>query len=47
MKVAQIIVDRMCLKSPIAGTIDKIEVEVGEAIDGLTDVVRVVKTDPL
>jgi RND family efflux transporter MFP subunit len=47
VKMSQIIVDRMCLKSPIAGTIDKIEVEVGEAIDGLADVVRVVKTDPL
>lgn len=47
VKIAQIIVDRMCLKSPIAGTIDKIEVEVGEAIDGLADVVRVVKTDLL
>lgn len=47
VKVSQIIVDRMCLKSPIEGTIEKIEVEVGEAIDGLADVVRVVKTDPL
>ncbi|MHC4396409.1 MAG: efflux RND transporter periplasmic adaptor subunit [Planctomycetota bacterium] len=47
VKMAQITVDRMCLKSPIAGTIDKIEVEVGEAINGLADVVRVVKTDPL
>lgn len=47
VKMAQIIVDRMCLKSPIAGTIDKIEVEVGEAANGLAGVVRVVKTDPL
>ena len=47
VKIAQIIVDRMCLKSPIEGTIDKVEVEVGEAINGLADVVRVVKTDPL
>jgi len=47
VKIAQIIVDRMCLRSPIAGTIDKIEVEVGEAVQGLADVVRVVKTDPL
>ncbi len=47
VKMAQIVVDRMCLKSPIEGTIDKVEVEVGEAIDGLADVVRVVKTDPL
>lgn len=47
VKMAQIIVNRMCLTSPITGTIDKVEVEVGEAIDGLADVVRVVKTDPL
>ncbi|MHC4463743.1 MAG: efflux RND transporter periplasmic adaptor subunit [Planctomycetota bacterium] len=46
VKIAQIIVDRMRLKSPIAGTIEKIEVEVGEAVDGLADVLRVVKTDP-
>ena len=47
VKMAQIIVDRMCLKSPIEGTIVKIEVEVGEAVNGLAGVVRVVKTDPL
>jgi len=47
VKMAQIVVDRMCLKSPIEGTINKIEVEVGEAINGLANVVRVVKTDPL
>lgn len=46
-KEAQIRVDNMSLKSPIAGTIDKIEVEVGESVNGLADVVRVVKTDPL
>lgn len=37
----------MSLKSPIAGTIDRVEVEVGESINGLADVLRVVKTDPL
>ncbi len=47
VKILQIRLDDMCLKSPIAGTIDKIEVEVGEAINGLAGVVRVVKTDPL
>lgn len=46
-KEAQIRVDNMSLKSPIAGTIDKIDVEVGEAVRGLAGVVRVVKTDPL
>ena len=43
----QIRVDNMSLKSPITGTIDKVEVEVGESVNGLTEVVRVVKTDPL
>jgi RND family efflux transporter MFP subunit len=47
VKILQIRVDDMCLKSPIEGTIDKIEVEVGEAVNGLAGVVRVVKTDPL
>ncbi len=46
-KEAQIRVDNMSLKSPITGTIDKIDVEVGEAVRGLDGVVRVVKTDPL
>lgn len=46
-KEAQIRVDNMSLKSPITGTIDKIDVEVGEAVRGLAGVVRVVKTDPL
>jgi len=44
---AKIRVDNMSLKSPIAGTIDRVEVEVGESINGLADVLRVVKTDPL
>lgn len=44
---AKIRVDNMRLKSPITGTVDKVEVEVGESVNGLADVVRVVKTDPL
>lgn len=44
---AKIRVDNMSLKSPIDGRVEKIEVEVGESIDGLSDVVRVVQTDPL
>lgn len=44
---AQIRVDNMSLKSPIDGMVEKIEVEVGESINGLTGAVRVVKTDPL
>jgi RND family efflux transporter MFP subunit len=40
-------VDRMSLKSSITGTIEKVEVEEGEAVNGLEDVLRVLKTDPL
>lgn len=47
VKVLEITVDDMSLKSPISGTIDKIHVEVGEAVNGLEDVIRVVNTDPL
>jgi RND family efflux transporter MFP subunit len=46
-KEAKIRVNNMRLKSPIAGRVDKIEVEVGESINGLANVVRVVRTDPL
>ena len=45
--IAQIYLDNLCLKSPIEGTIDKIDVEVSEAVKGVDNVVRVVKTDPL
>lgn len=47
VKVLEIMIDDMTLKSPIAGTVDKVEFEVGEAANGLEDVIRVVKTDPL
>ena len=40
-------VRNMQLRSPIDGRIEKIDVEVGESVNALTDVVRVVKTDPL
>jgi len=40
-------VDNMSLKSPITGLVEKVEVEVGESINGLADVIRVVRTDPL
>jgi RND family efflux transporter MFP subunit len=46
-KEAQIRVDNMSLKSPIDGTVEKVEVEVGESVKGLEDVIRVVRTDPL
>lgn len=44
---ARIRVEKMALRSPIAGSIEKVEVEPGESINALADVVRVVKTDPL
>ncbi|MDH4202713.1 MAG: efflux RND transporter periplasmic adaptor subunit [Phycisphaerae bacterium] len=47
VKVLEILIDDMTLKSPISGTVDKVEVEVGEAANGLEAVIRVVKTDPL
>ena len=40
-------VEKMRLTSPIDGRIEKINVEAGESINALTDVVRVVKIDPL
>ena len=40
-------VEKMRLISPIDGRIEKINVETGESINALTDVVRVVKIDPL
>lgn len=46
-KEAQIRVDNMSLKNPIDGTVEKVEVEVGESVKGLDDVIRVVRTDPL
>lgn len=44
---AKIRVNNMSLKSPIAGKVEKVEVEVGESIDGLADAVRIIRTDPL
>ncbi|MBN1806810.1 MAG: efflux RND transporter periplasmic adaptor subunit [Sedimentisphaerales bacterium] len=39
--------EKMRLVSPVDGRIEKIHVEAGESINALTDVVRVVKIDPL
>jgi multidrug efflux pump subunit AcrA (membrane-fusion protein) len=47
VKVLEIVIDDMTLHSPIIGTVDVVEFEVGEAVNGLEDVIRVVKTDPL
>ena len=40
-------VDRMELKSPIDGRIEKVDVEVGESANTLADCVQVVQIDPL
>lgn len=37
----------MRLKSPVPGIVEKIEVEVGESVNGLENVVRIVRIDPL
>jgi RND family efflux transporter MFP subunit len=44
---AKIQIDNMSLKSPIDGIIEKIEVETGESVNALEDVVRVVQINPL
>ncbi|MBN2137175.1 MAG: efflux RND transporter periplasmic adaptor subunit [Sedimentisphaerales bacterium] len=44
---SQIRVDNMSLKSPIAGVVDKVDLEVGEAVSSLVGVVRIVKTSTL
>jgi RND family efflux transporter MFP subunit len=43
----KVVVERMNMKSPISGLVEKIHVEAGESIDGLDEVIRVVQTDPL
>ena len=43
----QIRVDRMRLTSPIDGRIERVHVEVGESVNALGDVMRVVRIDPL
>lgn len=40
-------IERMKLKSPISGTVEKIFAEVGESVAGLEQVIRIVRTDPL
>jgi multidrug efflux pump subunit AcrA (membrane-fusion protein) len=47
VKIAEIRVDNMRLKSPINGSIENIEVETGESVKALEGVIRIVKTDPL
>lgn len=40
-------VEAMALKSPIAGRVEEIEVEVGESVSSSAPVIRVVRIDPL
>lgn len=44
---AKLQIDRMSLKSPIDGRIEDIEIETGESVNALDDVVQVVRIDPL
>jgi len=44
---AKLQIDNMSLKSPIDGSVEKIEVETGESVNALASVVRVVQIDPL
>ncbi len=44
---AKIQIDNMSIKSPIDGIIEKIEVEPGESVNALEDVVRIVQINPL
>jgi RND family efflux transporter MFP subunit len=44
---AEVQLARMHLKSPVAGIVERVHVEVGECVNGLADVVRVVQIDPL
>ncbi len=40
-------VENMQLKSPVDGRIEKVDIEVGESANALTDVIQVVQIDPL
>ena len=44
---AKLQIDNMSLKSPIDGSIEKIELEPGESVNALEDVVRIVQINPL
>lgn len=44
---AKLQIDNMSLKSPIGGSVEKIDVETGESINVLESAIRVVQTDPL
>jgi RND family efflux transporter MFP subunit len=44
---ARTTVQRMTLKSPVEGWVERIHVEAGESVDALDEAVRIVRTDPL
>jgi len=44
---AKVRIDRMSLRSPVSGRIEKVEFDVGESVNALDKVVRVVRTNPL
>jgi len=44
---AKLQIDNMSLKSPIGGSVEKIDVETGESINVLESAIRVVQIDPL
>lgn len=44
---AKLQIENMVLKSPINGSVEKVEVETGESINALESVVRVVQIDPV
>jgi len=44
---AKLQIDNMSLKSPIDGSVEKIDVETGESINALESAIRVVQIDPL
>ncbi|MHC4221726.1 MAG: efflux RND transporter periplasmic adaptor subunit [Planctomycetota bacterium] len=44
---AKITVDRMRMKSPTTGYVEQLFIEAGESVNGLDEVIRIVKIDPL
>jgi len=44
---AKVQLARMQLRSPVAGIVERVHVEVGESINGLAAVLRIVRIDPL
>lgn len=44
---AKLQIDNMSLKSPINGSVEKVDVETGESVNALESVVRIVQIDPL